>query len=75
VSDLPAPSQSLRTALSLHALVAAAIMIVVAVSGGGLARAFGIAALYFALAGGWSWLRIRRAARRARASAEGERRR
>jgi small neutral amino acid transporter SnatA (MarC family) len=72
VSDLPPPSQSLRAALSLHALAAAAIMVVVAVSGGGLARALGIAALYFALAGGWSWLRIRRAARKERASAKGE---
>jgi hypothetical protein len=75
VSDLPPSSQSLRTSLSLHALIAVGIMIVVAVSGGHVARAVGVAALYFALAGGWSGLRTWRAARRGRASAAGERQR
>jgi hypothetical protein len=72
VSDLPPPSQSLRTALSLHALVAVGISVAVAVSGGSLARALGIAAVYFALAGGWTWLRTWRAARRERGRAAGE---
>ncbi len=75
MSDLPPPAQSLRTSLSLHALIAVGIMIVVAFSGGHLARALGVAALYFVLAGGWSWLRTWRAARRARGSAAEEQQR
>jgi hypothetical protein len=71
VSDLPPPTQSLRVALSIQAAIAAVIMIVVAVSGGSVAKALGTAALYFVLVGGWSWFRIWRADReRKRGSAE-----
>jgi hypothetical protein len=74
VSDLPPPSQSLRTALSIHALIAVGIVILVAVSGGGAGRALGSAALYFVLGGGWSWIRAWRAARARREQAgRGER--
>jgi hypothetical protein len=58
MSDLPPPTQSLRIALSIQAAIAAVIMIVVAVSGGSVAKALGTAALYFVLVGGWSWFRI-----------------
>jgi small neutral amino acid transporter SnatA (MarC family) len=71
VSDLPPPVQSVRTALLLHALIAAGILVVVAVSGGDPAKAFGIAAAYFVLAGGWSWLRGWRAGRSGRARNRG----
>ena len=63
MSDLPPPAQSLRTVLSIHALVAVGIMILVAFSGGGAGRALGSAAVYFALGGGWSGIRAWRAGR------------
>ncbi len=66
MSDLPPPAQSLRTAFSIHALIAVGIMILVAVTGGGAGRALGSAALYFVLGGGWSWIRAWRAARASR---------
>lgn len=61
MSDLPAPVQSVRTTLLLHAVVAAAILIVAALSSIATARAFFLAGLYFVLAGGWSWIKARRA--------------
>jgi hypothetical protein len=70
VSDLPPPPQSLRTALSLHALVAAGILLLVALTGGNPAKALAIAAAYFVLAGGWSWVKAWRAGRAARAGGE-----
>ena len=70
MSDLPPPQQSLRTALSLHALIAAGILLLVALTGGAAAKAFAIAAVYFVLAGGWSWVKAWRAARAARARDE-----
>lgn len=66
MSDLPPPQQSLRTSLSLHALIAVGILLLVALTGGNAAKALGIAAVYFVLAGGWSWVKSRRAARAAR---------
>ncbi len=63
MSDLPPPVQTLRTALLLHALVAAGILIVTALSGVAAGKALLVAALYFVLAGGWSWFRSRRATR------------
>jgi hypothetical protein len=63
VSDLPPPRQSLRVALSLHALVAAGLLLVVALTGGGAARALAVGAAYFVLAGGWSAVKLWRAAR------------
>ena len=67
MSDLPPPQQSLRTALSLHALIAVGILLLVALTGGDAAKALGIAAAYFVLAGGWSCVRVWRAGRAARA--------
>ncbi len=74
MSDLPTPQQPLRTSLSLHALIAVGILLLVALTGGGALKALGIAAAYFVLAGGWSWVKGWRAARAAgdrdRASSE-----
>ena len=67
MSDLPPPQQSLRTALSLHALIAVGILLLVALTGGDAAKALGIAAAYFVLAGSWSCVRVWRASRAARA--------
>jgi hypothetical protein len=54
--------------LSLHALIAAGILILVALSGGDVPKALGIAAAYFVLAGGWSWFKAWRAGRAASAA-------
>ena len=70
MSDLPPPRQSLRTALSLHALAAAVILLLVEFTDASAAKAFGIAGAYFALAGGWSAVKARRAARVARERSE-----
>ena len=66
MSDLPPPGHSLRTALSLHALIAVGILLLVALTGGDASKALGIAAAYFVLAGGWSWVKAWRAGRAAR---------
>ncbi len=66
MSDLPPPSQSLRTVLSVHALLAAAILILVVVTGGEPWQAVVVAGAYFVFAGGWSWFKAWRAARAAR---------
>ena len=66
MSDLPPPAQSLRTVLSIHALLAAGILILVVVTGGEAWQAVLVAGAYFVLAGGWSGLKAWRAARAAR---------
>ena len=66
MSDLPPPQQSLRTALSLHALIAVGILLLLALTGGDAPRAFGIAGAYLVFAGGWSWVKAWRAGRAAR---------
>jgi uncharacterized membrane protein (DUF4010 family) len=63
VSDLPRPVQSVRTTLSINALLAVAILLIVAFSGGGTTEAFVVAALYFAVVGGWTIFRAWRAGR------------
>jgi hypothetical protein len=70
LSDLPPPVQSLRTALSLHALIAAGILLLVVLTGGTAARALAAAGVYFVLASGWSWFKSRRALRASRATDE-----
>jgi len=52
VSDLPRPDRSVRATLSINALLAVAILLIVAFSGGGSGEAFLVAALYFGLVGG-----------------------
>ena len=66
MSDLPRSSQSLRTTLSINALLAVAILLIVAFSGGGTIEAFVVAALYFGVVGGWTVFTAWRAARAAR---------
>jgi hypothetical protein len=77
MSDLPPPHQSLRAGLSLHALIAAGIMLLVVLTDGSAVKALGIAVAYFVLAGGWSAVKAWRAARTIRGrdrSAAGRRR-
>ena len=73
MSDLPPLDQSVRTMLSVNALVAVAILLIVAFSGGGTAEAFGIAALYFTVTGGWILFKAWRAgrARRGQSTSDG----
>jgi hypothetical protein len=66
MSDLPPPTQSVRALVSIHALLAAGILILVLVTGGEPWQAVVVAGAYFVLAGGWSWLKAWRAARAAR---------
>jgi threonine/homoserine/homoserine lactone efflux protein len=63
MSDLPPPQQSLRTGLSLHALIAAGILLLVVLTDGSAVKALAIAGAYFVFAGGWSALKAWRAAR------------
>jgi threonine/homoserine/homoserine lactone efflux protein len=63
MSDLPPPQQSLRTGLSLHALIAAGILLLVVLTDGSAVKALGIAGAYFVFAGGWSAWKAWRAAR------------
>ncbi len=67
MSDLPRPERSVRATLSINALLAVAILLIVAFSGGGTGEAFLVAALYFGLVGGWTLFRAWRAGRVARA--------
>lgn len=67
MSDLPRPTQSVRTTLSINAVLAVAILLIVAFSGGGTDEAFAVAALYFVVVGGWTVFRAWRADRAARA--------
>jgi len=63
MSDLPRRDQSVRTTLSINALLAVAILLVVALSGGGTGEAFLVATLYFGVVGGWTVFRAWRAGR------------
>lgn len=67
MSDLPRRDQSVRTTLSINALLAVAILLIVALSGGGTGEAFLVAVLYFGVVGGWTVFRAWRAGRVARA--------
>lgn len=59
MSDLPPPRNAYRGAATLHAVLAAVILVIAAISGGNLAKAFAVAAAYFVVATGWSWFRFR----------------
>ncbi len=65
MSDLPPLDRSVRVTLSVNALVAVVILLIVAFSGGGTAEAFAVAGLYFAATAGWSLFKAWRAARAA----------
>jgi hypothetical protein len=71
VSDLPPPQQPYRGAVIFHAILAAVILLVAAISGGDALEALAVAAGYFVVATGWSWFRFRqREARAARAASD-----
>ena len=59
MSDLPPPRHAYRGAATLHAALAVVILVIAVVSGGNLAKALIVAAVYFVVATGWSWFRFR----------------
>jgi hypothetical protein len=59
MSDLPPPRQPYRRVVIFHAILAAVIVLVAAISGSGATKALAVAGLYFVAATGWSWLRLR----------------
>ncbi len=78
MSDLPPPPRPYRGSAILHAVLAAVILVVAAISGGELRRALLVAVAYFLVATGWTWFRFRRRESRAtpsrHASSNGSRR-
>ena len=66
MSDLPPPAQPYRTVALFHAGLAALILLIAGLTGGGLVKAAAVAAGYFVAATGWSWLRFRRRANASR---------
>ena len=73
MSDLPPPPRAYRGSAILHGVLALVILVIAAITGGGLARAFLVALAYFVVATGWSWFRFRQRETRAAASrASGE---
>ena len=59
MSDLPPPSRPYRGAALLHAVLAAVILVLAAATDGDLGKAAIVAAAYFVVATGWSWVRFR----------------
>jgi hypothetical protein len=43
----------------LHAVLACVILVIAAISGGDIVKAFVVAIAYFVVATGWSWFRFR----------------
>jgi hypothetical protein len=67
VSDLPPPPHAYRGSAVLHAVLAAVILVIAAISGGSFARALLVALAYFVVATAWSWFRFRQRETRAAA--------
>ena len=59
MSDLPPPRNAYRGAATLHAVLAVVILVIAAISGGNLLKAFAVAVAYFVVATAWSWFRFR----------------
>ena len=59
VPDLPVPKRPFRDSAVFNAALAAIVVLVAWVTGGDLARALVIAAIFFVAATAWSWWRFR----------------
>jgi uncharacterized protein (DUF58 family) len=70
MSDLPPAGQTYRATAILYAILSLLIVLVAALSGGGLAKAAIIAVVFFVVATGWSWFRLRQRERRSPARDE-----
>jgi hypothetical protein len=71
VSDLPPPPQPYRSAVIVHGILAALIVVVAWLSAGDIVKALAVAIGYFVLATGWSWFRFRQGASQATAAQRG----
>ncbi len=71
MSDPPTPPRAYRGSAIVHAVLALVILLVAAISGGGLVRALLVAAAYFVIATGWTWFRFRQREARG-AAADGQ---
>jgi 4-hydroxybenzoate polyprenyltransferase len=58
-SPLPVPKHPYRDSAVFHAILGTLLLVVAWLTGGDLAKALVIAALYVVLAVGWSWYRFR----------------
>ena len=67
MSDLPPPARAYRGSAMLHGFLALAILVIAALTGGGLARALLVALAYFVVATGWNVVRWRARLREAEA--------
>ena len=68
MSDLPPPPRPYRGSAILHAVLTLVILVIAALTGGGLVRALLVALAYFLAATGWSWFRFRQRQTRAAAA-------
>ncbi len=71
MSDPPTPPRAYRGSATVHAVLALVILLVAAISGGGLVKALLVAAAYFVIATGWTWYRFRQREARG-AAADGQ---
>lgn len=58
LQELPLPKRPYRDSALLHAVFATVILLFAWLTGGGLGKAAGVAALYFGAATAWSWVRF-----------------
>jgi Flp pilus assembly protein TadB len=58
--DLPRSTHPFRDSAIIYACLAIVIVVVATLTGGGFAKALGIAAAFFVGATAWSWWRVRR---------------
>ncbi len=76
MSDLPPPPRAYRGSAILHGVLALVILVIAALTGGGLVRAVLVALAYFVVATAWTWFRFRqretKAASAKRVGDEGE---
>ena len=68
MSDLPPPPRAYRGSAILHGLLALVILVIAALTGGGLVRALLVAVAYFVVATAWTWFRFRQRETRAAAT-------
>jgi Flp pilus assembly protein TadB len=59
VRERPLPARPFRDSAIAYAVMAAIVVVIGLVTGGGVARALVIAVAFFVLATGWSWWRFR----------------
>ena len=65
MSDLPPPPRAYRGSAILHGVLALVILVIAALTGGGLLRALLVALAYFVVATAWTWFRFRQRETRA----------